>query len=234
MSCYIAAETRPSAVRSYPLLELRLHQQQIIQITAVLSGIRHSRSAKAHYAKAFPEGLTESRANCYIESSMVSFVRAKSSDAEKLARASRGAFENDIHYGAPVRDGGVGGPPGYESPDWQRRMMRKGWYYKITVDNQIVGGFIVFPGAVREYYLGRIFIRPDFQNQGIGTRAMDFMFGQFPLAKNWVLETPAWNQRTRHFYEKLGFQQTDIRYDRQAGWDSVIYRRITRPVPEQA
>jgi ribosomal protein S18 acetylase RimI-like enzyme len=172
--------------------------------------------------------LTERHIDWYIESSMVSFLRAASRDAEKLACASKSAFENDIHYGAPGHDGKVGGPPGYQSPDWQRRMMRMGRYYKIVVDNQIVGGFIVFPGKIREYYLGRVFIHQDFQNQGIGTRAMDFMFGQFPLAKSWTLDTPAWNERTRHFYEKLGFQQADTRYDRQAGWDSIIYRRVTR------
>ena len=160
---------------------------------------------------------------------MVSFVRATSRDAEKLAGASKSAFENDIHYGAPGHDGKAGGPPGYQSPEWQRRMMRTGRYYKILVDNQIVGGFIVFPGAIREYYLGRVFIHADFQNQGIGTQAMDFMFGQFPLAKSWTVDTPAWNQRTRHFYEKLGFRHTDTRYDRQAGWDSIIYRRVIQP-----
>lgn len=107
--------------------------------------------------------------------------------------------------------------------------MRTSWYYKIVVDNQLVGGLVVFPGTIREYYLGRVFIHPDFQNQGIGTLAMDFVFRQFPLAKSWTLDTPAWNQRTRHFYEKLGFQQTATRYDRQAGWDSIVYRRVTQP-----
>jgi len=159
---------------------------------------------------------------------MVSFVKATSRDADKLAIASKCAFEDDIHYGAPVHGGKAGGPPGYQSADWQRRMMRMGSYYKILVDNRIVGGFIVFPGAIREYYLGRVFIHPDFQNQGIGTRAMSFMFDEFPLAKIWTVDTPAWNQRTGHFYEKLGFRKYDTRYDRQAGWDSVIYRRVTR------
>lgn len=168
--------------------------------------------------------------NWYIESAMVRFMKATSRDAEKLASASKSAFENDIHYGAPVHGGKAGGPPGYQSPDWQRRMMRMGSYYKILVDNQIVGGFIVFPGAIREYYLGRVFIHPGFQNQGIGTRAMSFMFDEFPLAKSWTVDTPSWNQRTRHFYEKSGFQENDTRYDRQAGWDSIIYKRVIRPI----
>ncbi len=161
---------------------------------------------------------------------MVSFVRAVPKDADKLALASKSAFENDIHYGAPSRDSTGGGPPGYQSPSWQRRMMRAGWYYKILVDNQIVGGFIVFPGAIREYQLGRTFIHADLQNQGIGTQAMDFMFEQFPLAKTWTVGTPAWNQRTRHFYEKVGFEQVETRYDPQEGWDGIIYRRTARSI----
>jgi GNAT superfamily N-acetyltransferase len=160
---------------------------------------------------------------------VVSFKKATSKDAEKLASASKSAFENDIHYGAPIHGGKTGGPPGYQSPDWQRRMMRMGSYYKILVDSQIVGGFIVFPGEIREYYLGRVFIHPGFQNQGIGTQAMSFMFDEFPLAKSWTVDTPSWNQRTRHFYEKLGFQENYTRYDRQAGWDSIVYKRVIRP-----
>lgn len=106
--------------------------------------------------------------------------------------------------------------------------MRAGQYYKILVDNQIMGGLIVLPGAIREYQVGRIFIHSDFQNQGIGTQAMDFMFGEFPLAKTWTLGTPAWNQRTRHFYEKVGFEQVETQYDPQAGWDGILYRRAIR------
>ncbi len=96
------------------------------------------------------------------------------------------------------------------------------------VDDQIVGGFIVFPRAMREYELRRIFICAGLQNQGIGTQAMQFMFGEFSLARTWAVGTPGWNQRTRHFYEKVGFAQAEIRYDPEAGWDGVIYRRAGR------
>jgi predicted acetyltransferase len=160
---------------------------------------------------------------------VIEFTRAFSRDAAKLAVASKSAFENDIRYGAPSHDGKGGGPPGYDSPEWQRRMMRAGRYYKIILDGQIVGGFIVFSRAIREYELGRIFISADFQNRGIGTQAMQFMFGEFPLAKTWTVGTPAWNQRTCHFYEKVGFAQVEIRYDPKAGWDGVIYRRTGKP-----
>ena len=132
---------------------------------------------------------------------MIHFEKAKTRDAQVLALVSWRAFDHDIHYGAP----GPGGPPGYKSDQWQSKMMRLGDYYRILADGQIVGGIIVFRKAPREYELGRIFIEPDFQNQGIGTQAFEFLGQEFPLAKRWTLGTPAWNLRTRHFYKKVGF-----------------------------
>jgi GNAT superfamily N-acetyltransferase len=129
------------------------------------------------------------------------FKKAKPSDADTLAQASERAFHSDIHCGAP----GIGGPPGYNSAAWQTRMMRLGDYFKITVDDQVVGGLIVFRKGTRQYELGRIFVDPDFQNQGIGTQAIEFLWQEYPLAKRWTLGTPAWNRRTRHFYRKVGF-----------------------------
>lgn len=128
-------------------------------------------------------------------------VRARAADAKALARASKAAFDHDIHYGAPL----MGGPPGYDSPEWQARTMRQGEYFKIVVEGAIAGGVIVFHQGVREYHLGRIFVAPEFQNQGIGTRVMELLWETYPLAKKWTLGTPGWNQRTQHFYQKVGF-----------------------------
>jgi GNAT superfamily N-acetyltransferase len=132
---------------------------------------------------------------------MIRFEKAKPRDASTLARISERAFHSDIHCGAP----GIGGPPGYNSEAWQRRTMRIGQYYKILVDDEIVGGFIVFRKGTRHYELGRIFVDPDFQNQGIGAQAFEFLWKELPLARKWTLGTPAWNRRTRHFYRKVGF-----------------------------
>jgi GNAT superfamily N-acetyltransferase len=135
--------------------------------------------------------------------------KATPQDSAALARISGRAFHSDIHCGAP----GLGGPPGYDSEQWQRKMMRVGDYYKILVGDQIVGGFIVLRKGPREYELGRIFVDPDYQNQGVGTQAMEFLGEEYPLAKRWTLGTPAWNRRTRHFYKKVGFLEvgSDLR-----------------------
>jgi GNAT superfamily N-acetyltransferase len=137
---------------------------------------------------------------------MIRFLKARAADAQTLAQVSKRAFDSDVHCGAP----GPGGPPGYDSAEWQRRMMRVGQYYKIVQDGRIVGGIIVFPQRPRHYELGRIFVDPDVQNQGIGARAFEFLWETYPLAKRWTLGTPAWNRRTRHFYRKLGFVEVGI------------------------
>jgi GNAT superfamily N-acetyltransferase len=147
---------------------------------------------------------------------MLHFEKAKTKDAKTLALASQRAFDNDVHYGAA----GPGGPPGYKSDQWQSKMMRIGDYYKIMADNQIIGGFIIFRKKPREYELGRIFIEPGFQNQGIGTQSFEFIWEEYPLAKRWTLGTPAWNQRTRHFYQKVGFVEIG-----EDGHDGLLFEK---------
>jgi GNAT superfamily N-acetyltransferase len=132
---------------------------------------------------------------------MIQFEKARSSDANDLARISERAFHSDIRCGASA----PGGPPGYDSAAWQARMMRSADYFKIVVEAQIVGGLIVLRKGTRRYELGRIFVDPDWQNQGVGTQAIEFLWEAYPLAKCWTLETPEWNRRTRHFYKKVGF-----------------------------
>ena len=151
---------------------------------------------------------------------MVRFEKARSADAKTLALVCGRAFDYDINYGAP----GPGGPPGYKSDMWQIRMMSRGQYYKIILSedfDHIIGGFIIFQNAFGDCELGRIFIDPDYQNQGIGTQAMAFMETAFPDARRWTLGTPRWNLRTQHFYEKAGFVkigtegQDGIRYEKR-------------------
>ena len=137
-----------------------------------------------------------------------------------LARISKQAFDDDIHYGAAS----PGGPPGYDSAAWQTKMMRIGDYYKIVQAGQTIGGVIVFRKGVREYEVGRIFIAPPHQNQGIGKQVFELLWTAYPLAKRWTLGTPRWNTRNRHFYREVGFQE--IGEDGQGG---VLFERHVPP-----
>jgi ribosomal protein S18 acetylase RimI-like enzyme len=132
----------------------------------------------------------------------IELERADKRDAPELAAISKRAFHSD----QPCGGRGESGPPGYDSPEWQAKMIREGLYYKILYEGKMVGGAVVFPQGEGRYYLGRIFIDPQYHRRGIGSQAMDRIFREFPAARTWTLETPPWNTRTAAFYAKLGFQ----------------------------
>jgi len=53
--------------------------------------------------------------------------------------------------------------------------------------------------------VGRAFLEPEAQNKGIGSELLAFAEYTFPKARRFVLDTPSWNLRTQHFYEKAGY-----------------------------
>ena len=123
-------------------------------------------------------------------------------DAALLAAISRAAFHTDVDVGCEE----PGGPPGYASAEWQRKMMvLASDYLCILVDDLIAGGAVIFYQGTGRYYLGRVFLDPRYQRLGIGLDVMAQILARYPDARLWTLETPAWNHRTRAFYHKAGF-----------------------------
>lgn len=163
----------------------------------------------------------------------VTFEQAGKEDAAELAEISKRAFHSDAYVGAPTkgrddhfREGG--GPIGYDSPEFQVRMMKVCRYYKMICDGKIVGGLISSRKRPGHYQLERIFVEPLYHNRGIGTEAMRQVFAMFPDAKIWTLGTPEWNARTMHFYEKLGFVQIGWTKD-EPDWKGRYYEMSMDP-----
>jgi ribosomal protein S18 acetylase RimI-like enzyme len=134
---------------------------------------------------------------------MIRFERATPDDAPALTAVQKRTFDDDSRRFAGQPSGG---PPGYDSVRWQINMMIKATaYYKILVDEQNIGGMIVFDMGGGHFELGRIWIDPAFQDQGNGAAAMQFVEQAHPQAQRWTLDTPAWATRNHHFYEKMGY-----------------------------
>ena len=133
----------------------------------------------------------------------VSIERARETDGKTLAEISKRAFDSDVEVGAQ----GPGGPQGYDSPEAQINNMKWTDYYKILLDDLIVGGIMVCGRSERHCEICGLFVDPQFHNKGIATRAFELIWGAYPRVEVWTLGTPEWNVRTKHFYEKLGFQQ---------------------------
>ena len=150
----------------------------------------------------------------------VTLETAITEEAGVLAELSRRAFDSDLDIGAPE----PGGPPGYDDTDWQLRMMRAGDYYSLIVDEVLAGGAIVLEAAPGECELARIFLCPVWHRQGVGLAAMALVMEQYPQAKRWILDTPAWNPRTRAFYERLGFVEYGT-LTLQNGFELVLFEK---------
>jgi GNAT superfamily N-acetyltransferase len=147
----------------------------------------------------------------------ITLERARPADAKALALVSWQAFDDDVNYGAPAK----GGPPGYKSDRWQTKMMQAGDYYKIMVaDGRVIGGAIVFPQNEGVVVLGRIFIHPDVQRQGVGAAAMCLLETLYLAARRWRLDTPTWNKRNHAFYQKMGYKISG-----PAGPDGVLFEK---------
>jgi GNAT superfamily N-acetyltransferase len=148
----------------------------------------------------------------------VALRRARPEEAAALAGISTRAFHSDAAIGGPK----TGGPPGYDSPEWQKEAMGWSEYYAVLVAGRLAGGAIVSPGGHGRYRLNRIFLDPEWHGQGIGRRLMALLWEAYPHARRWALDTPVWNRRTRRFYESLGFEDVGRQTPRR-GPELVLY-----------
>ncbi len=88
--------------------------------------------------------------------------------------------------------------------------MKQGRLFKVIGDGgRIVGGFVLLALADGTVRIGRAFLEPEAQNQGIGGELLAFAESAFPGTKRLILDTPVWNLRNQHLYEKAGFSKTD-------------------------
>ncbi len=148
----------------------------------------------------------------------VTLAPARAGDAEALTAISRRAFEDD----ATTYRGVPGGPPGYDSVDWQREQIERGGYFKILAGKRLVGGAIVTfiePGVVE---LSRLYVATEAQNRGIGRRAVELLHRRVPPSV-WLLDTPEWAIRNHHFYESLGYRRVGTAPHED--FNLVIYER---------
>jgi replication factor A1 len=177
----------------------------------------------------FSESFTFSFWVILMSRDSVTIQRAEVEDAEVLTETCRNAFDSDSEVGAP----GPGGPPGYDSLEWNIDKIKNRFlhYYKILRENDIVGGFIVADRGPDYQVCERIWIDPGQMRKGLGTRAFNLIWNLYPSADLWVLGTPEWNTRTNPFYQSIGFNQIGKTYEHS--WDGIYYeKRITDGFPK--
>lgn len=130
------------------------------------------------------------------------FKKADIEDAQRLLEVQKMSFYDDyIEYGEC---------PGYEhSLEDMENIIKTTIAYKIIHNNVIIGDIVVRKRENNNYYLGGICIIPEYQNFGIGKKAIIYIEQENPDAVCWELETPFDRYRNHHFYKKMGYKKVD-------------------------
>lgn len=133
---------------------------------------------------------------------MAKFFKVSDSDVEILIDVAIKAFQEDkIKYGVI--------PPEIDTIEWHVANIVNGMYYKIVLNDNIIGAINLYDLGNNSVRIGSIFIDPEYQNQGIGTESIKFIEKKYPNTKKWSLDTPYQNYRNHHFYEKHGYVKVD-------------------------
>jgi ribosomal protein S18 acetylase RimI-like enzyme len=128
----------------------------------------------------------------------IKFERATIDDAEILANVRNQSFYSDyIKYGEC---------PGYNvTKNHMIESILSRISYKIICNDEVVGNISIKDNHDGTFYIGCLCVIPDYENRGIGQKAIRFIENQFPNVMVWTLRTPADKQRNICFYQKVGY-----------------------------
>jgi len=128
----------------------------------------------------------------------ITFEGACVNDTQSIIDNRDLAFYNDfIKYGEYQRHN--------DAYDLMKLSIEANFVFKIIADGKLVGDISVSNQGDGKYHLGCLNIIPEYENLGIGQKAMLFIDEHFSDAEIWFVETPSDNNKNQHFYKKCGF-----------------------------
>lgn len=157
--------------------------------------------------------------------SAVTIEKATITDAAKLTAIKKRTFDKEVENWLPNQEDIIDNnikPPGYSSIDMTKYMIRELEYYKVLKDDEIIGGIIITVSGKYFGRIDRIFIDPNYQGKGIGSRVIQLVEKKFPHIRIWNLETSSKQVNNHRFYEKMGYKTTyeseeEYGYEKQVG-----------------
>lgn len=101
-----------------------------------------------------------------------------------------------------------------------------GRFYKILVNNNLVGAICVFWREDVQFWISPMFILPTEQGKGIAQKAIKLIEEMFPQAITWELATILEEKRNCHLYEKMGYIKTGISKELNENATLIFYKKI--------
>lgn len=86
-----------------------------------------------------------------------------------------------------------------------------GGFYKIIVDNFLVGAICILSKEEFHFWISPMFILPAYQGKGIAQKAITLIEELFPQAISWELATILEEERNCYLYEKMGYIKTGVK-----------------------
>ncbi|NWK69858.1 GNAT family N-acetyltransferase [Bacillus paramycoides] len=141
--------------------------------------------------------------------STICIEKATVLEAEKLTEIMKRAFDEEAKQWLPDQEEIIDyniQPPGYSSVEMTIYSIEELDYFKVILDEEIVGGIIVTISGKSYGRIDRIFVDPIHQGKGIGSQVIDLIEEEFPTVRIWDLETSSRQINNHHFYKKMGFE----------------------------
>ncbi|NRY63691.1 GNAT family N-acetyltransferase [Clostridium beijerinckii] len=156
----------------------------------------------------------------------IKFDKMTEKDITSLVKIMKRAFDYDaqIHLGKET-----GGPLGYDDGTFLSKwgLDKKATSYCIYLNDVLIGGTILWINENNENYLGSLFIDPDYEDKGIGTRIWSKIEDMYPNTRAWNTETPIFSHRNHNFYvNKCGFHVVKIDNPKDLEEGSFILRKV--------
>ena len=156
-------------------------------------------------------------------------------EAEELSWIQKAAFKPLYERYHDRRNPYLRGPE-----DILCRLNKLNRHFTILCDGKIVGGIFYRLYGRRspsdeigegEYYLGRIYIHPDYQNKGIARDAIPLCEKEFPDARFYFVDFPEDMVKNRRCYQSAGYCETGerVRLDEDAPV-LAIFKKTVRDV----
>ncbi len=137
---------------------------------------------------------------------MLKFIPATIEDADLITQIKTKAYDDEMVKFGPDHDiSEYWGPQWYSDPKETEKLISQFYYYKILVDNEIIGCFWLNNRGEETVELEDLCILPEFQNKGYGYRSLIEMESLIPDKKKWILGTPYYSIRNHYLYEKVGY-----------------------------
>lgn len=101
----------------------------------------------------------------------------------------------------------------------------QGGFFKIIVDNHLVGAICVLRKEDEQFWISPMFILPEYQGKGIAQRAITLVEKLFPQAISWELATILEEERNCYLYEKMGYIKTGVRKNLNENTTLIFYKK---------